>query len=237
MSELGFNISGLITGIIGVAAVIPPLAYWFYYYLPTPKLREVEQRLKEAEVHFEEVLKSGLLTDVEELHRLYANFWSLQFRVDDARGEVYNIRTKSDELACWWKGLSSDMAVICQELVKFRARLSSRRVAVESDGLSPQRDTQHSSLLGLLRESTWYTLYQAHRGALRYPSYTLLPRTFRAIRLLQPPVPFPVLRLSSSMVLSPLRYTVIPGLRLSFSQSTERRAIRPRLLPPRLPRR
>ncbi|KAI9059878.1 hypothetical protein FKP32DRAFT_1679415 [Trametes sanguinea] len=97
MSELGFNISGLITGIIGVAAVIPPLAYWFYYYLPTPKLREVEQRLKEAEVHFEDVLKSGLLTE---------------FRVDDARVEVYNIRSKSDELACWWKGLSSDMAVI-----------------------------------------------------------------------------------------------------------------------------
>ncbi|OSC97564.1 hypothetical protein PYCCODRAFT_1122554 [Trametes coccinea BRFM310] len=124
MSELGFNILGVITGVIGMVAVIPPLTYWFWCYLPTPKLREVEQRFKEAEAHFEEVLKSGLLTEVDELHGIYATYWSLQFRIDDARAEVYNIRTMSDELACWWKGLSSDMVVICHQLAKFRARLS-----------------------------------------------------------------------------------------------------------------
>ncbi|KAI8970997.1 hypothetical protein BD414DRAFT_540586 [Trametes punicea] len=153
MSELGYNVWGAVAGAIGTVALIPTLIYWFLCHLPTAKLRVVEQALKEAEAHFDEVLKGGLIHDEDELHQFHSWLWSIQFRVDDLRIHVYNIWSWTEELAHWWKGLSNDMVVICKETNIFRGKLakssSRERRALAAGGYTAHLASWSASQAGI----------------------------------------------------------------------------------------
>ncbi len=49
---------------------------------------------------------------------------SLQIQADDIRSQVYDIHTWGEELSSWWKGTSSTMSIICNDLTKLRAALA-----------------------------------------------------------------------------------------------------------------
>ncbi|KAI0669511.1 hypothetical protein C8Q78DRAFT_181482 [Trametes maxima] len=158
MSEIGFNVWGVVASVIGTVALIPPLAMWIIHCLPTAKLRVVDKLLKETEREFHAALADGLIRREVDLHRFHNWLWSLQLRVEDMRVEVYNVHSWQNELGLWWKGLSSDMSVICKEMAKFRAKLagdsSRERRAMAAAGFAAKLASSWSGLRDRLPYAT-----------------------------------------------------------------------------------
>ncbi|KAJ2992294.1 hypothetical protein NUW54_g7970 [Trametes sanguinea] len=120
MSDLGFNVLGAITGVIGVFAVLPVIACWLYRRGPTFRLRILDQLLKETESEFDLSVQNGLLHSGNGLHRLSVKLWSIQLRVDDVRGEVYAFRSWWEDVCSWWRGTSRTIDMLCEELNEVR---------------------------------------------------------------------------------------------------------------------
>ncbi|KAJ8482821.1 hypothetical protein ONZ51_g5129 [Trametes cubensis] len=164
MSELAYNIWGTVASVIGTIAVFQAIIRWALDHLPSRKVEHVEKLLEKTKSSFEEALDSGLL-DQDEVHRF--DVWLAQYvlvkyiesRYDDVRADVFSIQTWYQDLAQWWQGISSDLVVICQALMNFRARLAiDRKLVPGNDGhLLPQATQLIRLILGtLVLERSWY---------------------------------------------------------------------------------
>ncbi|KAI0669518.1 hypothetical protein C8Q78DRAFT_1040358 [Trametes maxima] len=149
MSDLGYNVWGVVAGIIGTVAVIPALAFWLLGPLPTAKLTILEALLEDTTKMFREAIEEGLIYREDDLRRFHAWFWTIKVRLDDARLEVYDIKTWRDELASWWDGLSGRIHIVCKDTYRLRfklAKASSReRRALAASG----HTTRLASLSGI----------------------------------------------------------------------------------------
>ncbi|KAI0657830.1 hypothetical protein C8Q70DRAFT_265897 [Cubamyces menziesii] len=157
MSELAYNIWGTVASVIGTIAVFQAIIRWALDHLPSRKVEHVEKLLEKTKSSFEEALDSGLL-DQDEVHRFDVWLAHIESRYDDVRADVFSIQTWYQDLAQWWQGISSDLVVICQALMNFRARLA-KTSSRERRALASAGHTAHSSLpsdISGTTERSWY---------------------------------------------------------------------------------
>lgn len=74
MSDLGFNIWGVITSTLGLLALLP--FAWLYTQLPSRQLRSLERLVHETETMFRKGLEDGLHTHEEDLYRFHTSIWA-----------------------------------------------------------------------------------------------------------------------------------------------------------------
>ncbi|KAI0365093.1 hypothetical protein BV20DRAFT_783681 [Pilatotrama ljubarskyi] len=128
MSQVGYNIWGVVAGAIGTFTILPTIALWILGSRPTSKLKVLEALLDETEKMFQQSIEEGLIHDEDELARLHAWLWMIKVRVDDMRLHVYQIHTWKDELAGWWNGLSGKIDIIYQSTSKLRTKITKTSV-------------------------------------------------------------------------------------------------------------
>ncbi|KAI8970995.1 hypothetical protein BD414DRAFT_531811 [Trametes punicea] len=148
MLDLAFNIYGAVAATVSLLALIPTVVYWFLRRLPSARFKVLETTFKDMEAMFQEGLEQGLLHGEDQLHRLHARFWTIRLRFDDLQGEVYEIRTWTDELWGWYKGLSAMMSFLHNDVQQLRgtiAKSSSReRRALMAAGFASRLAAQSS---------------------------------------------------------------------------------------------
>ncbi|KAI9059881.1 hypothetical protein FKP32DRAFT_1093514 [Trametes sanguinea] len=138
MAGLGFDIWGAVAAAISIAALVPPIAYYFLGGFPTSNLRALEELLNETEKMFQDCIKEGVIHREDDLRGLHTWLWKIKSRADVLRLGVYDIRTWRDELAKWRAGLTCQICILYGDISKLRlklARTSSReRRALEVAG-------------------------------------------------------------------------------------------------------
>ncbi|CDO69427.1 hypothetical protein BN946_scf184791.g22 [Trametes cinnabarina] len=85
MSDLGFNVWGSITGVIGLVTGLPALACWLYSQMPTYNMRILDQLLAETEVVFDSAIKGGLLHGGNGLHRFNLKIWEFAWTISEEK--------------------------------------------------------------------------------------------------------------------------------------------------------
>lgn len=73
MSDLGFNIWGVVTNTLSLLALLP--FAWIYTQFPTRKLRSLERFMDETEGLFRKGQDEGLHTNEEELRQFHTAIW------------------------------------------------------------------------------------------------------------------------------------------------------------------
>ncbi|KAI0363591.1 hypothetical protein BV20DRAFT_1057921 [Pilatotrama ljubarskyi] len=120
MSEQGFNIWGLVAGVLGTVGLLPIFWSLIKSQMPSEKLRAVEALLAETEAMLSSGVEEGLLT-YEEFRLM---MWTTKSRIDDARAQIYAATTWKEELRNWRQGLSAKSTVLRGELNKIRAAIA-----------------------------------------------------------------------------------------------------------------
>lgn len=73
MSDLGFNIWGVVAGVIGTVALVPVFLAWLRTRVPTKRFPALRDLLKETQDLFKTVVQEGLITDEDELREIDCN--------------------------------------------------------------------------------------------------------------------------------------------------------------------
>ena len=73
MSDLGFNVWGVITGVIGTLTIIPAFLAFLHTRLPTSLLPAVIKQDKETRTLFDTALRKGLITDEGDIYEFKIN--------------------------------------------------------------------------------------------------------------------------------------------------------------------
>ncbi|KAI0828173.1 hypothetical protein BC628DRAFT_97751 [Trametes gibbosa] len=135
MSDLGFNIWGVVTGAIGLLSLLP--AAWIYSQFPSRKLRVLELIMDDTVALFSKGLEAGLHTHKDDLHVFSSSIWVIDQRIDDMRSKVIALSTWRAQLRGWWDGVSGDIDRLHNNVNWLRAQLSAsssrdrRRLAAE----------------------------------------------------------------------------------------------------------
>ncbi|KAH9888335.1 hypothetical protein C8Q73DRAFT_668257 [Cubamyces lactineus] len=106
MSDLAFNVWGVVAGVIGLFALIPAFLTWLQTRLPTARLPHLIASFIETERLFAAAIRDGLFTNENDL--------------------FYAAETWSEDVRNWWNGLSGRIAARCLELNNIRKRLAAR---------------------------------------------------------------------------------------------------------------
>ncbi|KAJ2965628.1 hypothetical protein NUW54_g14056 [Trametes sanguinea] len=133
-SDLGFNIWGVISSVLGTIALTPVFIGWLKPRLPTSLITGVVEIYKETQDIFITALRDGLITDADELHHFKDNLLELMtcttnsatIDLDRLRAEVYAIKTWRQDVAKWWRGLSGRIWILQEKLNSMRADLAQR---------------------------------------------------------------------------------------------------------------
>ncbi|KAI8968723.1 hypothetical protein BD414DRAFT_582068 [Trametes punicea] len=126
MSDLGYNVWGVIASVIGILALVPAFLAWLQTRLPTtimPGLIEVHRETQEL---FSSALREGLIIDPNDLNLYSINLVEATIGVDGLRAEVYAIKTWLEDVAKWWNGLSGNISMLRQNLNELRVQLAER---------------------------------------------------------------------------------------------------------------
>ncbi|KAJ8482806.1 hypothetical protein ONZ51_g5117 [Trametes cubensis] len=126
MSDLGFNVWGVITGVIGTLTIIPAFLAFLHTRLPTSLLPAVIKQDKETRTLFDTALRKGLITDEGDIYEFKINLLDTEIRVAELRAEVYAATTWWQDVTNWWFGLSSKITVLRGDLNSIRVKLARR---------------------------------------------------------------------------------------------------------------
>ncbi|KAI0676120.1 hypothetical protein C8Q78DRAFT_369808 [Trametes maxima] len=139
MSDLGYNIWGVVASAIGTVALLPVLVTWFNARLPSARIAPVVELLKEVEELFFAALREKLLKDKDELRQFNLCICTARIKVHDARAKAHSARTWKQDVSNWWDGLSDRILALQEELNATRVKLAERNSRARR-----QRASQHS---------------------------------------------------------------------------------------------
>ncbi|KAI0824563.1 hypothetical protein BC628DRAFT_1420009 [Trametes gibbosa] len=134
MSDIGFNIWGVITGTLGVLSLPAALIYDRF---PSRKVRAVERFMVETTALFDRDFNDGLHTDDTELLRFCKKIWSLKDQIEDMKHDVSQLPTLYARVKGCWNGvtakilsLHAEVEILRDELVDSSSR-NRKRLAAE----------------------------------------------------------------------------------------------------------
>ncbi|KAI0669513.1 hypothetical protein C8Q78DRAFT_1040330 [Trametes maxima] len=161
MSDLGYNVWGVVAGVIGTVALVPVIIAWFRTRLPSAKLPRLMSLMREAQQVFLDSINQGLLTKESDLYHFHLNILSTQIRVDEVRDKVHAAKTWKGDVKNWKKGLSGTIVVLCDELDDICAKLarvqSRERKRLAAEGYSAKLAAAHGALPNHLIRYTQFT--------------------------------------------------------------------------------
>ncbi|KAL1945411.1 hypothetical protein VTO73DRAFT_2262 [Trametes versicolor] len=124
MSDLGWNIWGVVGGVIGtILAVVPLVLVWLRVRLPSKKLPSLLAVLEETKELFAKAVRAGALTDEQEIQQIEFSIATASVHVDEFRATVYAATSYWQNVKNWWNGLSSRMVDLYEALNVVRVRL------------------------------------------------------------------------------------------------------------------
>ncbi|KAI9069046.1 hypothetical protein FKP32DRAFT_1754062 [Trametes sanguinea] len=126
MSNIGFDIWGVVASALGTIALAPVIWSWIQPRLPTSMISSVVEIHKESQELFATALRDGLFTDPDEVYHFQENLLDATTRVDSVRAEVYVIQSWRQDVAAWWRGLSRNIRVLRESLNFLRAKMAGR---------------------------------------------------------------------------------------------------------------
>ncbi|OSD00977.1 hypothetical protein PYCCODRAFT_560466 [Trametes coccinea BRFM310] len=126
VSDLAFNIWGVVSSVLGTIALTPVFLGWLKPRLPTSMIADVLDIYKETQDLFATALRDGLITNPDEMNHFKANLLDATISVDRLRAEVYLIETWRQDLSKWWRGLSGRIWILRENLNSVRAELAQR---------------------------------------------------------------------------------------------------------------
>ncbi|KAH9847023.1 hypothetical protein C2E23DRAFT_534061 [Lenzites betulinus] len=106
MSDLGFNVWGVVAGAISL------------------KLFILEGVREETVMLFSKGMKDGLHTHMDDLYTFCSRIWAIDQRIDDIRFQVIAFRTWRQQVKGWWNGVSRDIDLLHGSVDDLRAELS-----------------------------------------------------------------------------------------------------------------
>ncbi|KAI0323300.1 hypothetical protein GY45DRAFT_1376423 [Cubamyces sp. BRFM 1775] len=126
MSDLGYNVWGAVTGVIGTLSLIPIFLAWLQTRLPSSRIPHLLALRAEILELFTAAILEGLITDEKELYQLNRNVWAAKMQADEMRAKVYAAQTWWQDVKNWWQGLSGRVMTLCEELNFLRMKLAER---------------------------------------------------------------------------------------------------------------
>ncbi|EIW54132.1 uncharacterized protein TRAVEDRAFT_74389 [Trametes versicolor FP-101664 SS1] len=127
MSDLAFNIWGVIASVIGtILALLPLFTLWVRPRLPSATILDLCAVLKETKALFSAALDEGLITDEHEIRQIRLSMEIAAAYLDGLCGTVYAATSYPQSLRNWWNGVSSRIAELYAELNVVRVKLAKR---------------------------------------------------------------------------------------------------------------
>ncbi|KAI0774960.1 hypothetical protein BD413DRAFT_538053 [Trametes elegans] len=136
----GYDIWGVVSGIIGTIAVLIPLAIACWCVRrPSTLYPALYALLKETQGLIDTAYREGLTENEAELLELQVNIWKSATEVEEFCAAVYAEDTLLYDLNNWWKGLSRKISTAYEVLNSHRVKLAKRnsdlRRKMESEAL------------------------------------------------------------------------------------------------------
>ncbi|OJT07914.1 hypothetical protein TRAPUB_1193 [Trametes pubescens] len=127
MSDLAFNVWGVVASVIGtILALIPLFSLWVRPRLPSATIPDLCAVLKETKALFSAALDDGLITDEHEIRQIRLSMEVAAAYLDGLCGTVYAATSYTQNLRNWWNGVSSRIAELYAELNIVRVKLAKR---------------------------------------------------------------------------------------------------------------
>ncbi|KAI0629618.1 hypothetical protein C8Q77DRAFT_1141420 [Trametes polyzona] len=149
MSDLGFNIWGVVASVLGTIALVPIIWAAIKSEMPTQNMLQLEADMKITDDMLKEGVNEGLLNP-EEFQLLMS---TTKLRIEGLRTRIYSATTWKEEYLNWKIGLSAKVKDLFREVYKIRviiARSSAderKRRATASrnpDGATVQEGAAHN---------------------------------------------------------------------------------------------
>ncbi|KAI0824560.1 hypothetical protein BC628DRAFT_1378351, partial [Trametes gibbosa] len=120
MSDIGFNIWGVITGTLGILSLPAALIYARF---PSRKIRAVEKFMEETTALFYRDFNEGLHTDDAELHQFCDSIWSLKDLIEDMKHDISQLPTWYSRVKGCFNGVSTKIQSLHAKVKKFHKDL------------------------------------------------------------------------------------------------------------------
>ncbi|KAI0765728.1 hypothetical protein BD413DRAFT_575042, partial [Trametes elegans] len=123
----GYDIWGVVSGIIGTIAVLIPLAIACWCVRrPSTLYPALAALLRETQGLLNTAYREGLTENEAELRELQINIWKSSTEVEELCAAVYAKDTLWYDFNNWWKGLSRKISTAYAELNSHRVTLANR---------------------------------------------------------------------------------------------------------------
>ncbi|KAI0629611.1 hypothetical protein C8Q77DRAFT_1076076 [Trametes polyzona] len=149
MSDLGFNIWGVVSGVFGILVAMVP-AFIILFRLPSTKMPALLAIHKEATNLFNTALQLGLFADEEELKTMRLTMSMADTHVDALRKKVPPAVSFTQNVCNWWDGVTGRIIKLNDDLneiyVKLAERNSEERKSRLPQSLAPDFDLRSANI-------------------------------------------------------------------------------------------
>ncbi|KAI0944015.1 hypothetical protein AcV7_001950 [Taiwanofungus camphoratus] len=137
----GYDIWGIVAGVLGTLSLIPMLASIVNDQLPSTKLMVLEETLLDTESLLRSVSEEGLFSNSNFISETGHRLLFFHSTAEEYRTATYCATTFMKQLKEMMKGLSAKISLLCMEVKKVRANISStsskQRERLRAEGLLP----------------------------------------------------------------------------------------------------
>ncbi|KAI0692156.1 hypothetical protein BC835DRAFT_1416733 [Cytidiella melzeri] len=163
----GYDISGLVIGVVSTAALLQLVYLGIEQLLPTKRLKFLDETLNETIELYTTVLEDGLFPSSDKMKSIEHRLQNLRRDSDSLRAKVHIATTFKRQIRAWWYGVSNRLNAVRREVEAARAEIAlasdKERKRLERENRMPP----HQSLSG--------STYAASRATHAVPALRSLP--------------------------------------------------------------
>lgn len=179
MSDAGYNIFGVVTGVIGIIGLALSGLYTLVNnQLPSTKIRLMDEKSEDTESLLRSVVEEGLFSGSDFIQAREYNLSRIRVQAEEYRLLSYCATTWLQQIKAIFKGLSHRISLLCEEITQVRAK-----IARNASGSSTKSACRHPRPIYQLRirrpQMNYPQAYQTQKTPLTPSPPLLLPPTGR----------------------------------------------------------
>ncbi|TBU23698.1 hypothetical protein BD311DRAFT_730853 [Dichomitus squalens] len=156
-SNVGYNILGVISGVIGVLTAIPLIWRIARSQHPETKMKELESILKDTEGLLHSVVEEGLLDPQRDVPHFEYQLTLYRSRAESFREQTCIVAINWRKVfQAWLQGLSRRIATLCEQVKEIRAEIcetsAEARMQLIQDANGGDEPTSKSTLRAFIRK-------------------------------------------------------------------------------------
>ncbi|OBZ75943.1 hypothetical protein A0H81_04133 [Grifola frondosa] len=120
----GYDIWGVVAGVLGVLGLLPLLSALIHNQLPSSRFKMLHDTMSETESLFRTVMEEGLLKNPSYVQQTEGRLNQMRSEVEDLRAATHRATSFVKEIRGFLHGLSREISLLCEEVKELRASIS-----------------------------------------------------------------------------------------------------------------